>query len=124
MLNPSKMQIVKLVNVKEKETPPIKTYSFPNSDILNYIKTAEYKDQLRDPRWLQKREEILRRDNYQCRNCGSTANLEVHHRQYHYSSKLKRFNKVWEYNNQFLITLCRTCHQLGHQHYKVKVFIY
>ena len=34
-----------------------------------------------DPKWQAKKVLILIRDNYKCRNCNSTENLQVHHRQ-------------------------------------------
>lgn len=117
------IKTIKLVNVEENEIPT-KTYTFPDSEMETYRKKSEYLNQLNDPRWHAKRDEILKRDNYKCRNCGSTENLQVHHRQYHYSSKQKKFNKIWDYSNHYLITLCAKCHQLGHKHYKVPVFIY
>lgn len=49
-----------------------------------------------------KRRKILERDNFQCRECGSTENLEVHH------IFPKQF-KI-DHSPQNLITLCRTCH--------------
>jgi ATP-dependent DNA helicase RecQ len=48
------------------------------------------------------RHEILERDSFKCRECGSTENLEVHH----------IFPKQFKVDHapQNLITLCRTCH--------------
>lgn len=71
-----------------------------------------YADQLQDQRWKDKRQEILQRDDYECRMCscsGSEDNpLEVHHRFYYCNSY------AWQYNNNALITLCARCHTLVH----------
>lgn len=67
---------------------------------------ATYSDLLRDPRWQKKRLEILNRDDFYCGKCfdGETT-LHVHHKHYQHGKK------PWEYNSDFLITLCKTCHE-------------
>jgi len=67
-----------------------------------------YSDLLRDPRWQRKRLEILQRDGFACRCCGSkTETLHVHHGYY------ARGRKPWEYNNESLWTVCEECHGLS-----------
>lgn len=73
-------------------------------------------------RWKQKREQILERDNRQCRNCGFANNLQVHHRQYHINSKTGFKREPWDYDNKYLVTLCNSCHEAGHQQYQVPNF--
>lgn len=68
----------------------------------------QYHQQLEHPLWAEKRSMILKRDQYQCRLCGSKHNLQVHHIKYS-SGK-----KAWEYPNLDLITLCEDCHQKVH----------
>jgi 5-methylcytosine-specific restriction endonuclease McrA len=80
---------------------------------------GSYKGLLLSKEWKEKRKEILKKDNYKCKCCGSSNELQIHHRQYHYSLKLRRHRKPWEYPSLLLITLCRKCHQKGHQKYKV-----
>jgi hypothetical protein len=64
-----------------------------------------YKELLKDPRWQRKRLEILQRDDFTCRQCGSKENtLHVHH---HYYTKGK---SPWDYDNRVLVTLCDECH--------------
>ena len=73
----------------------------------------QYHQQLEHPMWEKKRNIILKRDQYQCRLCGSKHNLQVHHIKYS-SDK-----KAWEYPNLDLITLCEECHKkvhADHQH--------
>lgn len=73
------------------------------------FKTKEqYYAELQDIRWLNKRKEILELDEYMCRNCGNTNNLQVHHKTYIDGLK------AWEYSNNDLITLCSKCHKQVH----------
>ncbi|MCF2875073.1 MULTISPECIES: HNH endonuclease [unclassified Tenacibaculum] len=71
--------------------------------------------------WREKREEILKRDGNKCRVCNSEEELQVHHRQYHYSLVLRKFRKPWEYPNRLLISLCKKCHQKGHNKFEVPI---
>ena len=71
-------------------------------------KKEQYHQQLEHPLWEKKRNIILKRDQYQCRLCGSKHNLQVHHIKYS-SGK-----KAWEYPNLDLITLCEDCHKKVH----------
>jgi len=82
----------------------------------------EYGSFLKRPEWSVKRETILKRDGSRCLNCGSTHNLQVHHRQYHTSSKTGDFRRPWDYKDKYLVTLCLDCHQAGHKYFKVPVF--
>jgi len=80
-----------------------------------------YDELLTTPQWETKRQLILIRDGYRCRNCGYDKGLQVHHRQYHinkYGEKVK----PWNYANRYLITLCNECHKTGHGQYKVPVY--
>lgn len=70
--------------------------------------------------WRAKREEILQRDK-SCVICGSAKNLQVHHRQYHFSVRENKLKLPWEYPQNLLITLCETCHKRGHNKYKVPI---
>ncbi len=84
--------------------------------------STKYAELLRSNQWLEKRKQILIRDNYRCLSCGSSYGLEVHHRQYILASKNGDFLKPWKYANLNLITLCSRCHQVGHKKFKVPVF--
>ncbi len=82
----------------------------------------DYAQLLNTNQWRAKREVILQRDNYSCRNCGAKSNLNVHHRQYHsHASNGKKF-MPWEYRNRYLVTLCRVCHKTGHLTFQTPVF--
>jgi len=63
-----------------------------------------YKDQLKDKRWIDLAKKIKKRDKV-CQMCGETKNLEVHHTFYIHGLM------PWEYDEMYLITLCRECHE-------------
>ncbi len=82
---------------------------------------GSYAGLLLSTEWRDKRKEILKRDQNKCRICNSTEELQVHHRQYHYSLVLRKFRKPWEYPNNLLISLCKKCHKKGHNKFEVPV---
>ena len=64
-----------------------------------------YSDKLKHPKWQKKRLEILSRDKFTCRGCGSKDHtLHVHHFTY------QKGKLPWEYENSNFITLCDLCH--------------
>ena len=64
-----------------------------------------YSEKLKDPRWQRKRLEVMQRDGFKCRDCGSShETLHVHH--CHYEK-----GEPWKTNLRFLLTLCNECHQ-------------
>jgi len=84
--------------------------------------SKNYSELLRSTQWLEKRKQILKRDGYRCRNCGSAYGLEVHHRQYLVLKRTGDFIRPWKYTDTNLVTLCSRCHQVGHKKYTVPVF--
>lgn len=69
-----------------------------------------YADKLKDPRWQKKRLEIFERDNFTCQLCMDTkTTLVAHHKKYIYG------RDIYDYPNEFLITLCKTCHDKFHE---------
>jgi len=68
----------------------------------------DYSKKLKDPRWQQKRVEILERDNFTCQLCGDKkTTLIVHHKEY-------KKCEPWDYHNDMLVTLCEDCHKKLH----------
>lgn len=57
-----------------------------------------------DPRWRNKRSEVLERDNHKCQICGRIAQ-EVHHIKY-----INSYNAPWNIENDYLVSLCKECH--------------
>ncbi|MEJ5265416.1 MAG: HNH endonuclease [Bacteroidales bacterium] len=74
---------------------------------------------LLDIRWRMRRQQIIERDGGKCLICKSTDNLEVHHRQYHFHTRINRYAMPWDYPDDVLITLCQRCHREGHRLYKI-----
>lgn len=67
------------------------------------------KEQLNDPRWLAKRNEILSRDKNTCQSCGRIdARMHVHHLRY------VPYKDIWDYPNWMMVTYCATCHETDH----------
>ena len=66
-----------------------------------------YAEKLQDPRWQQKRREILSRDGHTCQRCFEYQDtLQVHHLNYHPNCE------PWDYSDDDLITLCESCHKV------------
>lgn len=63
-------------------------------------------ERVRGHDWFEIRERVLDRDGRTCRNCGSTANLVVHHVVPIEASGTNRLTN--------LTTLCRECHRHAH----------
>jgi len=74
------------------------------------MKKNDFFDQYKDPRWQKKRLEIMERDEFMCQVCGDDrVQLNVHHRIYF------KDTKIWEYSDEFLVTLCESCHERSHE---------
>lgn len=68
-----------------------------------------YGEQLKDPRWLEVKVQILRRDNFACVCCNETGKImNVHHGVYF------KDRMAWEYESKYLHTVCKDCHKLAH----------
>ena len=73
--------------------------------------SKSYTEKLTDPRWKERRMEILVRDKGRCVACMSPHWLQVHHKEYIYGLE------PWEYLDEYLVTLCRRCHEIVGGHY-------
>lgn len=85
--------------------------------------SEQYLELLNTPLWKVKRDRIVERDGHRCVICGETSDLVVHHKQYHFFKKRNELANPWEYDDKYLITLCRTCHQRGHEIFDIPVKI-
>ena len=80
------------------------------------IAKQEYLERVRDPlsnhrrppkdAWNERREYVLQRDGYSCRNCGGTAGLQVHH--------VVPVSVRFDHSVDNLKTLCIDCHSKEH----------
>jgi len=99
-----------------KQSPP----GIPVENVpLNVQSHGSYGALLLHPNWKAKRKEILIRDMDRCVHCKSNKDLQVHHRQYHFIASQQKFRLPWDYPDHLLITLCESCHNKGHNKYKV-----
>lgn len=71
------------------------------------MKTKEgYLQYLESEHWKFIRESVISRDGRKCTKCGSTHNLQAHHRFY---------RSEWTMTKESdCITLCRSCHEAHH----------
>jgi hypothetical protein len=66
---------------------------------------SEFWELYNHPQWQKKKSAIMTRDGFRCRECGNDKEtLHVHHGYYN------RGKKPWEYPDDSLRTLCKTCH--------------
>ena len=76
----------------------------------NSCSKLPYKALLKDARWLSKRLEILRRDDFTCKTCGFRndlgMHLQVHHLRYSTDAATGQRCVPWDYDNDDLVTLC------------------
>ena len=85
-----------------------------NSDLIDFDSSEEEEEfylqrsmQYNDPRWTQKSNQI-RHIRKKCERCNSHDDLQVHHLRY-FSNR-----KIWEYGDEHLQILCRSCHAKEH----------
>lgn len=97
---------------KKKKQPKTKKVKKKKTETRKEL----YREELKHPMWVKKRNVILKRDNHKCFLCGSENNLCVHH------TKYITGNKAWEYPNSLLVTLCKDCHEKVHSNKKHKLY--
>lgn len=71
-----------------------------------------YEQLLQDPRWQEKRLEVLQRDDFTCRICNRrNTTLHVHHQYYLENTD------PWDYDTEsaVLISVCEPCHKKEHE---------
>lgn len=76
---------------------------------MAYLTKKTYGEKLKDPRWQQKKNKILERDEYTCQHCKlKNKPLSVHHFAYNTNGI------PWDVHDLDLITLCEDCHFIEH----------
>lgn len=72
-------------------------------------KKPSYYEQLKHPKWQEKRLKVLEREGFTCQWCGSDeTTLHAHHTYYEKNAA------PWEYPDNSLLCLCETCHKEAH----------
>lgn len=65
-----------------------------------------YSEKLKDPRWQQKRLEVMQSAGFKCQMCGDAeSTLHIHHVNY------RKGAKPWEYELHELKCFCEHCHE-------------
>jgi DNA-directed RNA polymerase subunit RPC12/RpoP len=67
---------------------------------------TQYQSYLNTDHWKEIRERILEQRGYECENCGSKDNLQVHHLTY---------ANIWNEKDEDLMLLCKHCHHEIHK---------
>jgi len=63
----------------------------------------DYDKYLESDKWKRIRQQRINHDGGRCKNCGSTVNLQVHHKEY---------DSYGDENiKEHLVTLCSDCHR-------------
>lgn len=92
---------------KRKQKDPV---SETLRELLWDFKRANYHKYLKSDAWQAKRQAILKRAGYKCRQCGARA-TEVHHETY---------RRIYNERLSDLTALCRRCHQARHDNKEKK----
>jgi hypothetical protein len=86
---------------------------------IQEVKKKTYLEELRDPRWQQKRLKIFERDHWLCTWCrDSKTNLQVHHKDYIPGIP------PYDYPDDMLTTLCEKCHARENDRDKIQKYLY
>ena len=131
LLKPEKRKEQKEEKKEEEKKPSLdlsktipRSYSttLPGFERIQQRKPSSYSDLLNTEEWRNKRERILKRDNYRCVYCGRRhVKLHVHHK-YYSAYPNGALVDPWNYPDDALITLCSYCHQRVHARKKIKVY--
>lgn len=76
--------------------------------ICKHIRAMKYNDFLDTPYWKAIARYVKYRSGYKCRLCGSTENLNVHHRNYEFHGQ-----ELQKWDTE-LICICKRCHEKHH----------
>ena len=77
--------------------------------LLKKVSTMQYKDKLKDSRWLEFRKRVYEKDGHKCIICNTKDRpLNAHHRFYDNNKE------PWDYSVGDLDTLCNWCHSSLH----------
>jgi 5-methylcytosine-specific restriction endonuclease McrA len=80
------------------------------------VAQKNYKKAINSREWQEMREAVLRKDGYECKKCGDSSNLHVHHKFYVLG------HAIWDYPSHALETLCEDCHFEYHENHSIPVY--
>lgn len=100
-------EIEKFISMRNKHLEKIKIKTY--TDTLKINTDIPNSEQYLNPKWISLKQTVLQRDKNSCQKCGKTkTELHVHHLIY------EKDKFIWEIDLEYLITLCRNCHELIH----------
>lgn len=79
-------------------------------------KIVNYHSYLQSDHWKKTRARTILLQGSKCRVCGSSKNINIHHRRYKYNGKSILGREI----NQTLLPLCQDCHNLWHKLHGLK----
>lgn len=85
-------------------------FSKENKNLEEFIIKMKYSDFLKTLYWRSITKYKKERSNYKCELCGSTENLQIHHKTYIHHGK-----EIFYLND--LIVLCGRCHKNEHKRF-------
>lgn len=112
---------------------PLGKYSYrPTKRLLDYTpyelglrsddySTYTYEELLDTNEWYEKRQHVLELHDFHCDWCGTTRNLQVHHK-YYLKYPNNKFVYPWAYKDDAFMVLCKRCHEKCHRKYQVKTY--
>lgn len=95
--------IILLILNRFFDKPKKKTKNKPKSS--HRLRQEEYRRYLKTDHWKITRAEALRLGHYRCKDCGATANLQVHHLTYARRGHERQSD---------LVVVCDKCHKKRH----------
>ena len=116
-----------------KVSKPSGKYSYrPTKHLLDYTpyelglrsddySTYTYEELLDTNEWYEKRQHVLALHDFHCDWCGTTRNLQVHHK-YYLKYPNNKFVYPWAYKDDAFMVLCKRCHEKYHRKYSVKTY--
>jgi hypothetical protein len=127
----SKRHSTRTPNIKAPK--PSGKYSYrPTKRLLDYTpyeiglrsddySTYTYEELLDTNEWYEKRQHVLKLHDFHCDWCGTTRNLQVHHK-YYLKYPNNKFVYPWVYKDDAFMVLCKRCHEKCHRKYQVKTY--
>ena len=81
----------------------------------------QYKEKLKDPRWIEFRKKVYAKDGHSCvNNClWKASRLNAHHKIYYVDNG--KLVEPWDYPLDDVETLCDTCHKTYHNTFTIPI---
>ena len=70
-------------------------------------RSSRYRSYIRSPAWFERRRKHLVKHGGQCKACGATEKIHLHH---------KTYDRLGAERDGDLVALCETCHKAVHEY--------